>query len=396
VHYLDLDNFKNVNDTLGHLLGDELLKAVGARLRSCVRECDTVARVGGDEFAIIQVGAENPADVAAMAAHVCEEIAAPYDLQGRQVTTDTSIGLAMAPDDGTSPDELLKNADLALYRAKADGRGTFRFFEPDMDARIKARRAMEIALRNALAAGEFVLHYQPILNLAENRVTCCEALVRWQHPDRGLIQPGEFITLAEEIGLIGPLGEWVLRKACADAASWPDDIKVAINLSPLQINSGTLVPVLINALASARLPADRLELEITESVMMQNTEMVLATLHRLRGLGVKISLDDFGTGYSSLSYLRRFPFDKLKIDRSFIGDLSRRDNAQPIVLAVNTMAKSLGMVTTAEGVETREQLDHARALGCTEAQGFFISRPKPIEDVLQMIVEHQPRKLKSA
>jgi diguanylate cyclase (GGDEF)-like protein len=396
VHYLDLDNFKNVNDTLGHMLGDELLKLVASRLRHCIREADTVARVAGDEFAIIQTRIENPADVAAMAAHVCETIAEPYDIQDRCVSSNTSIGLAIAPGDGTTPDELLKNADLALYRAKADGRGTFRFFEPEMDARVKARRAMESALRRALAEGEFVLHYQPIVNADDNRVTCCEALVRWQHPERGLIQPGEFIGLAEDIGLIGALGEWVLRKACADAANWPNDVKVAVNLSPLQIMNPTLLPTIVNALASARLAATRLEIEITESVMMQNTEAVLATLHRLRELGVKISLDDFGTGYSSLSYLRRFPFDKLKIDRSFIGDLSRGGNAQPIVLAVNTMAKSLGMITTAEGVETLQQFDHARALGCTEVQGFFISRPKPVEDINELIHRLGPRKLRTA
>ncbi len=396
VHYLDLDNFKGVNDTLGHQFGDELLKIVAARLRRAVRETDTVARVGGDEFAVIQTSFEDAGEIAALAAHICEVIGAPYDLIGHRVTVDTSIGLAIAPADGVTSDDLVKNADLALYRAKADGRGTFRFFEPEMDARVKARRLLENELRKAVTDGEFVLHYQPIVDLARNSIPCCEALVRWQHPQRGLVQPGEFISIAEETGLIIQLGEWVLRKACADATTWPDAVKVAVNLSPIQIMSPSLIPMVINALASAGLPASRLEIEITESVMMNNTEATFAALHRLHELGVKISMDDFGTGYSSLSYLRRFPFNKLKIDRCFINDLSHHDNAQAIVLAVNSMAKSLGIVTTAEGVETKEQLDQVRALGCTEVQGFYISRPMPLAQISLMIAEYAPRQRKSA
>lgn len=264
-----------------------------------------------------------------------------------------------------------------------------------MDAQIKARRALESELRTALVEGKFILHYQPILNLTDNAISCCEALVRWQHPQRGLIMPGEFISVAEEIGLIVPLGEWVLRKACADAVHWPDDIKVAVNLSPIQMGSANLVPMVISALASAGLPANRLELEITESVMMQNTEATLMSLHRLRELGVKISMDDFGTGFSALSYLRRFPFDKLKIDRSFISDLSH-DDALAIVRAVTTMAKSLGMITTAEGVETSAQLAQVRMLGCSEVQGFYFSRPQPIENIARIIAEYAPRKAKTA
>ena len=324
VLYLDLDHFKGVNDTLGHPIGDELLKMVAGRLRHCVRDTDTVARVGGDEFAIIQTGIERPLDTAILARRIGEAVRAPYDLAGHAVVVDTSIGIAIAPNDGTEPDELLKNADMALYRAKADGRGTYRFFEPEMDSRMKARRALELALRNALATGEFELHYQPLVNLDDRRITGCEALLRWNHPERGMISPAEFIPVAEEIGLIVPLGEWVLRKACADAARWPDDIKVAVNLSPIQVTNQNLVPVVVSALAAAGLPASRLELEITESVLMQNTEATLATLHRLRELGVRISMDDFGTGYSSLSYLRSFPFDKIKIDRSFISGLAGR------------------------------------------------------------------------
>ena len=395
VFYLDLDNFKSINDTLGHQFGDALLKAVAGRLLTCVDAKVTVARVGGDEFAIILSEMVQLDDAAILAQRIGEAVRAPYDLSGHAVLTDTSIGIAVAPDDGAEPDELLKNADLALYRAKADGRGTFRFFEPEMDACIKARRALESELRTALAEAEFILHYQPILNLSDNTISCAEALVRWQHPHRGVVPPGEFIPVAEEIGLIVPLGEWVLRKACADAAKWPGDVKVAVNLSPIQVASANLVPTVVNALASSGLPACRLELEITESVMMQNTEATLVALHRLRELGVKISMDDFGTGFSALSYLRQFPFDKLKIDRCFIKDLSH-DDALAIVRAVTTMAASLGMITTAEGVETSEQLAQVRMLGCNEVQGFFISRPQPVARIIRLIAEYAPRDVKFA
>ena len=395
VFYLDLDNFKNVNDTFGHQFGDALLKCVADRLRERVDANVTVARFGGDEFAIILSGLAKIGDAAFLAQSIGEAVRAPYDLFGYAIRTDTSIGIAVGPDDGNDPDELLKKADMALYRAKTDGRGTYRFFEPEMDACIKKRRTLENELRTALAKGEFILHYQPILNLPNNVVSCCEALVRWQHPERGLISPAEFISVAEEIGLIVPLGEWVLRKACADAANWPSEVKVAVNLSPIQIGSVNLVPTVINALASAGLPASRLELEITESVVMQNTAAMLTALHRLHELGMKISMDDFGTGFSALSYLRQFPFSKLKIDRSFIMDLSH-DEALAIVRAVTTMAKSLGMITTAEGVETSDQLAQVRMLGCTEVQGFFISRPLPIEKIGRVIAEYAPRKAKIA
>ncbi|HEY0224051.1 MAG TPA: EAL domain-containing protein, partial [Pseudolabrys sp.] len=396
VFYLDLDNFKAVNDTLGHPFGDALLKMVASRLLGCVDAKITVARISGDEFAIILPGLTQISDAAMLAQRIGEAVRAPCDLAGHAVTTDTSIGIAVAPDDGLDPDDLLKNADLALYRAKADGRSTYRFFEPEMDAIIKARRTLESELRTALVEGQFVLHYQPILGLKDNVISCCEALVRWQHPERGLRAPAEFIPVAEEIGLIVPLGEWVLRKACADAALWPDDVKVAVNLSPIQMGSANLVPMVINALASSGLQANRLELEITESVMMQNTEATLAALHRLRELGVKISMDDFGTGFSALSYLRRFPFDKLKIDRSFISDLSHNDDALAIVRAVTSMAKSLHMITTAEGVETADQLAQVRLLGCNEVQGFYISQPGTIDKIARLIGEYMPRRIKTA
>jgi len=385
VLYIDLDHFKAVNDTLGHHIGDELLKTVASRLRSSIREVDTVARVGGDEFAIIQTGVEEPTDTATLARRICDAIKAPYDLHGHAVVLDTSIGIAIAPNDGTEPNELLKNADMALYGAKADGRGSYRFFEAAMDARMKARRALELALRNALGNGEFTLHYQPLVRLHDSRVTCCEALLRWQHPKRGMIPPAEFVPVAEEIGLIVPLGEWVLRKACADAAHWPADVKVAVNLSAIQVMNRNLVPVVLGALAAAGLSATRLEIEITESVLMQNTDTTLAALHRLRQLGVRISMDDFGTGYSSLSYLRSFPFDKIKIDRGFVSGLSDGHDSVAIVMAIAGLARSLRIVTTAEGVETEQQLHQVKALGCTEMQGHLFSPPRPIEEIRRLL-----------
>jgi diguanylate cyclase (GGDEF)-like protein/PAS domain S-box-containing protein len=389
VLYLDLDRFKTVNDTLGHPIGDELLKAVSDRLRRCVGEADTVARVGGDEFAIIQPDIGGPNDAATLARVICDAVKAPYELGGHAVIADVSIGISLAPDDCAEATALLKNADMALYRAKADGRGTYRFFEPEMDARMRGRRTLELALRKALPNDQFELHYQPLLNLERNGVTSCEALLRWHHPEQGTIPPAEFIPIAEEIGLITQLGEWVIRRACGDAATWPDHIKVAVNLSPTQLTSQNLVAVVMNALASSGLAAGRLELEITEAVLMRNTEMTLAVLHQLRSLGVRISLDDFGTGYSSLSYLRSFPFDKIKIDRCFIKGLTNGEESVAIVRAVSDLAASLNMATTAEGVETQAQLDQVRMLGCTEIQGFFFSRPVRLNEVSRLLAERE-------
>jgi diguanylate cyclase (GGDEF)-like protein/PAS domain S-box-containing protein len=396
VLYLDLDRFKGVNDTLGHPMGDELLKVVGGRLRHCVRESDTVARVGGDEFAIIQNGIDKPLDTAVLARRIGEAVRAPYDLAGHVVVVDTSIGIALAPHDGVEPDGLLKAADMALYGAKADGRGTYRFFEAAMDMKMKARRELEIALRAALAAGQFDLHYQPLVNVDTRRITGCEALLRWHHPERGMISPAEFIPVAEEIGLIVPLGEWVLRKACIDAASWPSDVKVAVNLSPIQVTNQNIVPVVVSALAAAGLPAERLEIEITESVLMHNTAATMATLHKLRELGVNISMDDFGTGYSSLSYLRKFPFDKIKIDRSFISGLPDDAEAIAIVRAVAGLASTLDMTATAEGVETAAQLDMVRALGCVEMQGYLFSPPRPLAQIMPLFEPQRGKLAKSA
>jgi diguanylate cyclase (GGDEF)-like protein len=396
VLYLDLSRFKNVNDTFGHQFGDELLKAAAGRLRACVRAADTVARVGGDEFAIIQTGVEQPIDTEILARRICAAIRAPYDINGHSLAIDTSIGIAMAPGDGGEPDLLLKNADMALYGAKANGRGTFRFFEPAMDGRMKARRTLELALRQALAAGEFHLQYQPAVSLEDNAITGCEALIRWNHPERGMIPPAEFIPVAEDIGLIVPLGEWVLRKACADAATWPDDIRIAVNLSPIQVKNQNLVTVVTGALAASGLPAHRLELEITESVLMQDSEATLIALHRLRQLGVHISLDDFGTGFSSLNYLRSFPFDKIKIDRCFIRDLPDGAEAAAIIRAVSGLAQTLGMTTTAEGVETVEQMVQVRTLGCNEMQGYLFSPPRRAIDLATLFAAQTPKRAMSA
>ena len=382
---LDLDHFKAVNDSLGHPVGDALLQAAASRIRTCVGEADTVARLGGDEFAILQVGAEQPNSATSLAQRLVQTLGQPFDLHGHQVVIGTSIGIALAPFDGNDPDQLLKNADMGLYRAKADGRGTFRFFEPEMDAKMKVRRALEVDLRKALADGEFELFYQPIVNLEQNELSGFEALLRWHHPQRGLVSPAEFIPLAEEIGLIIPIGEWALRKACTDAKLWPDPIMVAVNLSPVQFKSKNLVSTIVSALANSGLPPKRLEVEITETVLIQDNDATLAVLHQLRDLGVRISMDDFGTGYSSLSYLRRFPFDKIKIDRSFIRDLAKRDDSRSIVRAVTGLGSSLGMVTTAEGVETEEQLRLLRAEGCTQVQGYLFSPPKPLREIAELI-----------
>jgi diguanylate cyclase (GGDEF)-like protein len=374
---LDLDNFKNVNDTLGHVIGDKLLCAAAKRLKDLVRETDMIARLGGDEFAILQSGVDKAEFAGSFAQRVITAINQPYDLDGHQVVVSTSIGIALAPNDGDSTEQLLRNADMALYRAKSDGRSTFRYFELEMDEQLQTRRLLEMDLRDAVAREEFELYYQPQVDAITEQVTGCEALLRWNSPTRGLVAPGEFIPLAEEIGLIVPIGEWVLKQACCEAASWSKTIRVAVNLSPAQFKSRSVVQSVINALAASGLDATRLELEITESVLLHDNEATLATLHELRGFGIKISMDDFGTGYSSLSYLRSFPFDKIKIDRSFIKDISDKGDCAAIVKAVAGLGKGLGIATTAEGVETLEQLRHVRAEGCTEVQGYFFSEPQP-------------------
>jgi len=382
---LDLDRFKNVNDTLGHPIGDELLRQVANRLSKSVRDADTVARLGGDEFAIVQVDVDQPQAATALAQRLIDALSEPYSIDGFEVAIGVSIGLALAPADGADADQLLKNGDLALYRAKGDGRGTYRFFEPDMDARMRARSMLEMDLRRALAQDEFDVHYQPVVNLKQNAITGFEALLRWNHPQRGPVPPEEFISLAEECGLIVPIGEWVMRRACRDAASWPEHIAVSVNLSPVQFRGRKILEVVTTALAQTKLPANRLVLEITEGVLLAETETTLSLLYQLRSLGVRIALDDFGTGYSSLSYLRNFPYDTVKIDSSFIRDLSIDETAGAIIRAVIGLSATLGMTTTAEGVETAEQLDRLRAEGCTEVQGFLFSAAIPAADVPAML-----------
>jgi diguanylate cyclase (GGDEF)-like protein len=387
---LDLDRFKDVNDAYGHAVGDLLLKAVAGRLRQCIRDTDMVARLGGDEFAIMQASTSQPIDATSLASRLIEIIGAPYKLAGDQVTVELSIGIALAPGDGLDPDQLLKNADMALYRAKSDGHGLYRFFEPEMDARMQARRKLEIDLRNAVANSEFELFYQPLVDMRTEQITGFEALIRWHHPARGMIQPLEFISVAEETGLIVPIGDWVLRQACAEAATWPSGVKIAVNLSPIQFKNKGLLLSVVSALAASGLSATRLELEITESALLYDGDATFAILDELRALGVRISMDDFGTGYSSLSYLRKFPFDKIKIDQSFIFDMSEHNDSLAIVRAVIAMGSGLGIATTAEGVETAAQFKQLKLEGCTEVQGYLFSPPRPAAEVKGLLASINP------
>jgi diguanylate cyclase (GGDEF)-like protein len=383
---LDLDRFKEVNDTLGHPAGDTLLQAVAARLRTCIRETALIARLGGDEFAVIEQ-VENPViEATALAERIKRALCEPFDLGDHQVITGTSIGIAIAPRDGTDFDEILKGADLALYCAKSRGGGTFCFFEPELDRLMHARRNLERDMRNALVNGEFELHYQPFVDLKSGEISGCEALLRWHHPQRGMVMPAEFIPLAEETGLIVPIGEWVLRTACAEAAKWPANLKIAINLSPAQFRSKELVPAVVGALAISGIAPRRLELEVTETAIMHDSGAVFAALGQVHKLGVRIALDDFGTGYSSLSFLQKFSFDKIKIDRSFVKELlGAKEESRLIARAVVRFAVSLGKTTTAEGVETKEQLDILCAEACTEMQGYYFSRPQQSSDIAQMV-----------
>ena len=380
---LDLDNFKTVNDTLGHQSGDQLLQVAARRIEGALREGDLVARVGGDEFAILQLVKDQPSAATALAGRLVEVMRAPIMIGEHQMPVGVSVGISVAPTDGIDADTLLKNADMALYRAKADGRGNYRFFEPEMDALMRARRELELDLRQALVTGAFELYYQPIVNVASNEVTTFEALLRWHHPNRGMVAPLEFIPLAEETGLIIPIGEWVIRQACADAAIWPGTVHVAVNLSPAQFKSPNLITTVLSALSASQLAPQRLEFEITELVLIHDIDAALGVLNRLRNLGVAISMDDFGTGYSSLSYLRRFPFDKIKIDQSFIRDLADGGDSLAIVRAVTGLGSSLGISTIAEGVETTEQLNRLKAEGCTEAQGFLFGAAKPASEAIR-------------
>jgi diguanylate cyclase (GGDEF)-like protein/PAS domain S-box-containing protein len=382
VMLLDLDHFKSINDSLGHPIGDNLLKVVAQKLQASLRENDFVARLGGDEFAVLQVvdGDQREAAIA-LSNRILDVFSATYNIDGHQVVTGTSIGIAFAPEDGTDVDQLMKGADLALYRAKSKGRNQYCIFEPAMETEAHSRHALEINIRNAIHCNEFEVHYQSVFNIATQKPCGAEALVRWRHPHDGIVSPAQFIPVAEETGLIVPLGEWVMRTACADAMAWPSDMKIAVNVSPVQFRKGDLVDTVARALVDSGLPPERLELEITESVLLQNNEENLALLAALKSLGVSIVLDDFGTGYSSLSYLKMFPFDKIKIDRSFVSELSSRPDCAAIVCAVINLARILNMVTTAEGVESRDQLLLLRTAGCSFAQGFLLSRPVPCSEI---------------
>jgi diguanylate cyclase (GGDEF)-like protein len=383
--YIDIDEFKGVNDSLGHHVGDELLKSIASRLQSCIGKSDLVARLGGDEFAIVQSDVRHRSDVEELVSRIYAAIRTPAECLGHRLCGDASIGIAIAPEDGSNLEQLLKSADLAMYEAKGLGRHTFRFFAPEMEARMKARHTLETDLRRAVADRAFEIHYQPLVDLAGKNVTGCEALLRWRHPERGMIPPAEFIPIAEEIGLIVELGEWVLRKACEDAMDWPGHVRLAVNVSPMQFKSKTLALKVAAALADTGLAPHRLEIEITEAVLIRDDDEALAVLHQLRDLGVRIALDDFGTGYSSLGYLQRFPFDKIKIDRSFINDIAEAGGSSTIVEAVINMATARNMATTAEGVETVQQREVLRDLGCTQMQGYLFSPPVPTRRIAELL-----------
>jgi len=380
---LDLDNFKTVNDRLGHAAGDRLLRWVAARLKEQAGEHDTVARLGGDEFALIHRGPQ-PESAERLAHRLVEIIGRPPALENQSAHVGVSIGIAVAPDHGLDADELMKCADLALYGAKAKGRGAYQLFEPAMEEQARARHALEADLRGALEAREFHLMFQPQVRLDTSELTGFEALLRWRHPRRGMVSPAEFIPIAEETGLIVPIGEWVLRAACATAASWPD-VTIAVNLSPVQFRARGLVGLVTSALAEAGLPPHRLELEVTETALLDDSEATIEILHQLRALGLRVSLDDFGVGYSSLSYLRKFPFDRIKIDRSFVGTLGESPESVAIVRTIASLGSVLGVETTAEGVETVEQLDFVRECGCTAVQGYYFGRPCPAAEAGRVI-----------
>jgi diguanylate cyclase (GGDEF)-like protein len=382
---IDLDCFKNVNDSLGHAGGDALLRCIAERLHACFRDTDTVARLGGDEFGVVLSDLSRSETATMIAWRLLDVASQPFDYNGQEIVSGMSIGIATSLTDGIEADQLLKRADLALYRAKADGRGTFRFFQSEMDAIAQARRSLEMDLRQAVTRKELECHYQPQVSADTDEVVAFEALVRWKHPERGLISPAEFIPLAEETGLINRIGEWVLRQACADALAWPESIRVSVNFSPAQFKSRDLTQLVSRVLEETGLPPRRLEIEITESLLLRDVESNLRALRALKALGVRISMDDFGTGYSSLSNLRSFPFDKIKIDRSFVHDIESSPDAAAIVHAVLGLGQSLGMSTCAEGVETDEQLTYLRQEGCTEIQGYYYSKPKPAADIAEML-----------
>ena len=387
VLFLDLDRFKVINDTLGHRIGDLLLQEVAKRLKLALRATDILARLGGDEFAIVVPSFITRSTIEVLANGLIVAVGQPYEIDGYRIRSSISIGIAVGPQDGETVDDLLMAADLALYSVKAGNRGTYKFYEKAMNRELNDRRQIEVDLREAIERNELELHYQPIINLQRNTITGFEALARWRHPVKGMVPPALFIPVAEDSGLIMPLGEWALREACRKAAQWPDDLHIAVNLSPMQFQAPNLFSLIEGILSETGLAPHRLELEITERLFMENSESTLSTLRRLKELGVRISLDDFGTGYSSLSYLRSFPFDKIKVDRAFISDLKESSDHVVIVQAVVSIARALGMTTTAEGVETEEQQKFLVTLGCDEVQGYLYSAPVPIETVPELIAK---------
>ncbi|MGD1037144.1 MAG: EAL domain-containing protein [Roseiarcus sp.] len=384
VFYLDLDHFKAVNDSLGHPVGDKLLQEVTARIKAIVRNGDTVARIGGDEFAIIQRVERIPHDTIRLAERLIASVSEPHSIDGNSIVVGTSIGISVTPTDSVDSDELIRNADMALYHSKVN-RGSYNFFTSSMDEQVRSRRVMENDLRIAIAEGQFELYFQPVVSVADRQVKSFEALVRWKHPERGIVAPGEFISLAEENGLIVPIGEWVLRQACREVAKWPEHIKVAVNVSAVQFKSPVLLESIFVAIEAAGIEGSRLIVEVTESLMLKDAEQAVSALHSIRDMGIAVAMDDFGTGYSSLSYLRRFPFDKIKIDKSFVSELGQCDESTAIVRAATSLAKALGMETVAEGVETEDQLTRVGTEGCSEAQGYLFSRPMPACEVLRFL-----------
>ncbi|TMJ21567.1 MAG: bifunctional diguanylate cyclase/phosphodiesterase, partial [Alphaproteobacteria bacterium] len=386
VLFIDLDRFKVVNDTLGHRVGDLLLLEVATRLRAALQPADVLARLGGDEFAIVVGSISSRHALEVLACRLTEAVGQPYEIDGHRIRSSISIGIAVAPSDGGNAEDLLMAADLALYAVKASARGTFRFYQQCMNEGINDRRQVEVDLREAVEKEELELHYQPIIDLRRNAITGFEALARWRHPLKGMVPPAIFIPVAEDTGLIIALGAWALRQACRTAARWGDeDLKIAVNLSPVQFSAPDLYNTVKSVLAETGLAPQRLELEITERLFIEDSEKTLSTLHRLKQLGVRIAMDDFGTGYSSLSYLRSFPYDMIKVDRAFVSDLAAGTEHAVIVQAVVSIARALGMTTTAEGVETDAQKEYLTALGCDQAQGYLFSRPVPVEQVPAVI-----------
>jgi diguanylate cyclase (GGDEF)-like protein len=381
VLFVGLDSFKAINDTLGHSIGDQVLKSIANRIRDVLPANSRLTRFGGDEFAILQTSAEQPSAGIALAREILDAVSRPSMIEGYDVTVTASVGIAVANAGSLSAENFLRNADIAMHGAKSKGPGSLRMFDPEMEAMVQARGAMERDMRNGIVENHFRVFYQPLVNLRTQKVTSFEALLRWEHPERGRISPAEFIPLAEETGLIVRLGEWVLRTACAEAMGWAADISVSVNLSPVQFSRGDLVATVMNALASSGLPASRLELEITESILLERTDRNMGILDQLHELGVRIALDDFGTGYSSIGYLRSFSFDKLKIDQSFVRDLLADEKSLAIVRAIVGLGSSFGITTTAEGVENEDQVKCLNSEGCTEVQGYLYSEPMPAREV---------------